>query len=546
MVLELGALELGGASEGVIDSGMSSAAETPKSDAESRPGSHPTAWTPILALPIGFFALILVRHAWVTEDAYITFRTVENFIDGYGLVWNVGERVQAYTHPLWMALHVVAFYVTREFFYTTTALCLGVSLLTVFLYARRAAETTATAVVGILALVGSKAFMDYSACGLENPLTHLTLVLFAIEFLRRDERPNRLLRLSLLASVGMLTRLDALCFFLPALVWEAWRQRSKKTVGALLLGVTPVMLWELFSLFYYGFLFPNTAYAKLATGIPQGALAQQGLLYLLSAVAYDPITPLLLGLGVALPFLTRRWRLMPLVVGVILNLVYVVSVGGDFMAGRFLSGSLLMAVILASNCGIDLEMRRVTSLCLAVVLAGLIAPYPTVLSGEDYGHNREFHIDYKGVADERAVYYKAAGLMRARRNTIMPDHKLVGEGLKMRMSGTAIELRQAVGYLGYFAGPKVQIVDQCALTDPLLARLPLAPGSKWRIGHYWRDIPDGYIETLHTGENQIVDPDLAAYYDKIRIVTRGPLFSKERLTEIVKFNLGYYDDLLPG
>ena len=499
-----------------------------------------------MALPIALFALILVRHAWVTEDAYITFRTVENFIDGHGLVWNVGERVQAYTHPLWMAIHVVAYFLTREFFFTTTAICLGVSLLTVLLYARSAAETAATAVVGILALVGSKAFMDYSACGLENPLTHLSLVLFAIEFLRRDERPNRTLRLSLLASLGMLTRLDALCFFLPALVWEVWRRRSKGTVEALLLGLTPVLLWELFSLFYYGFLFPNTAYAKLATGIPRGELIQQGLLYLLSAVAYDPITPMLLGVGITLPFLTRRWRLMPLVLGVVLNLVYVVSVGGDFMAGRFLSGSLLMAVVLASNCGFDLEMRRITPLCLAVVLAGLIAPYPTFFSSEDYGHNREFHIDYKGVADERAVYYKAAGLMRARRNTVMPDHKLVGEGLKMRMSGPVIELRQAVGYLGYFAGPKVHIVDQCALTDPLLARLPLAPGSKWRIGHYWRDIPGGYIETLHSGENRILDADIAAYYDKVRTITRDPLFSKERLTEIVKMNLGYYDGLLPG
>ena len=38
----------------------------------------------------------------------------------------------------------------------------------------------------------------------------------------------------------------------------------------LLLGLMPLILWELFSLFYYGFLFPNSAYAKAFTGFPRG------------------------------------------------------------------------------------------------------------------------------------------------------------------------------------------------------------------------------------------------------------------------------------
>jgi arabinofuranosyltransferase len=48
--------------------------------------------------------LLVVRNAWVTEDAYITLRTVDNWVSGHGLRWNVDERVQGYTHPLWMVL----------------------------------------------------------------------------------------------------------------------------------------------------------------------------------------------------------------------------------------------------------------------------------------------------------------------------------------------------------------------------------------------------------------------------------------------------------
>jgi hypothetical protein len=50
------------------------------------------------------YVLAFIRNAWICDDAYITFRTVDNFIQGYGLRWNIQERVQTYTHPLWMFL----------------------------------------------------------------------------------------------------------------------------------------------------------------------------------------------------------------------------------------------------------------------------------------------------------------------------------------------------------------------------------------------------------------------------------------------------------
>ena len=71
---------------------------------------------------LGLFAVVLVRTAWVSDDAYITFRTVDNFLAGYGLRWNVGERVQTYTHPLWMFLVSGATAVLREPYYASLAL----------------------------------------------------------------------------------------------------------------------------------------------------------------------------------------------------------------------------------------------------------------------------------------------------------------------------------------------------------------------------------------------------------------------------------------
>jgi len=79
------------------------------------------------------YAVVLVRTAWMCDDAYITLRTIDNFVQGYGLVWNVGERVQVYTHPLWMFL-ISAFYaLTREPYYTTLVISMLLSLSTAVL-----------------------------------------------------------------------------------------------------------------------------------------------------------------------------------------------------------------------------------------------------------------------------------------------------------------------------------------------------------------------------------------------------------------------------
>ena len=43
------------------------------------------------------FALFVLVNAWVSEDAYITLRVIDNFFNGYGLRWNINERVQVDT-----------------------------------------------------------------------------------------------------------------------------------------------------------------------------------------------------------------------------------------------------------------------------------------------------------------------------------------------------------------------------------------------------------------------------------------------------------------
>ena len=58
---------------------------------------------------------VLIRTAWVCDDAYISFRTVKNFLSGYGLTWNISERVQVYTSPFMLFIMIIVSFLQKKF-----------------------------------------------------------------------------------------------------------------------------------------------------------------------------------------------------------------------------------------------------------------------------------------------------------------------------------------------------------------------------------------------------------------------------------------------
>ncbi len=265
----------------------------------------------LIALALAFFLYIIARNSWLSDDAYITFRTVDNFIHGYGLTWNVDERVQVYTHPLWMFLLSAVYFCTHEIYYSALLLSITLSLIAVGIVALYLARSPAQAVLAVLMLAASKAFVDYSTSGLENPLTHLLIVLFMLVFFSERWRRHRLFYLALIAALATVNRMDTFLLFLPALVYSFYQSPRLKSVGTLLLGFVPFFVWEAFSLWYYGFLFPNTAYAKLDTGISTVQLLYQGVGYLISSSKFDPMLFIIIAAGFFLTIGARQWRHLP-------------------------------------------------------------------------------------------------------------------------------------------------------------------------------------------------------------------------------------------
>lgn len=508
----------------------------------NREGSGPASLAPatlLLALLLTTYLTLLVRTAWICDDAYITFRVADNVLNGYGLRWNVADRVQAFTNPLWLLLVTGFHSLTGDVYYTSLALSCAISLLAVWVVVRRIAATPDQAVLAVWILLLSKAFLDYSTSGLENPLSHLLLALFFTLYFQEPLDVRVFARLALLAGLAALNRLDALLLVGPPLLAAATFVPRRAALRAALLGFLPLAGWLAFSLFYYGFALPNTAYAKLYTGIPASQLLRQGAIYLFDSLSLDPLTLVVIALGAGLPFALRWTRGYPVALALALHLAYVVRVGGDFMSGRFLAAPLLIAVILLARAPLLLAIPELLIGAVVIGAVALSGPAPTLTTTAFYFADRAERyglLDERGVTDERAIYYRYTGLLTTRRGQPMPNHHRALQGRRSRAEGEqVIELGQ-IGIFGFYAGPKLHIIDSNALGDAFLARLPVAPG--WRVGHFGRRFPVGYEGSIRRGTNRLEDPELHALYRKIKLVTRGGLFDSERLMAIWDLNFG--------
>jgi arabinofuranosyltransferase len=497
----------------------------------------------LVGIALALYGVVVVRTAWLSDDAYITLRTVDNFVSGFGLRWNVDERVQSYTHPLWLMLISSLYALTHEAYYTLVFLSLGVSVLALLVLCRRAA-TWPAALLAVVLLTTSKAFVDYSTSGLENPLAHLLLLLLWGLYVQAGEQSaRRVWTLAFLGSLVAVTRLDLVLLVVPPFLHAAWcatrERRLLWWIRSTALGLMPLFLWELFSIIYYGFPLPNTAYAKLDnSGQSAAALMSQGLYYVRHSLRSDPVALCALVGAAAAVVWRRRPHLVAVTVGIVLYGLYIVRIGGDFMIGRFLTVCVLGAVFVLSQIAWSFRTAFVAST--AILIASLLAVPQTPLRAtpEDRVAPGGGYQAHRGVADERAYYAARNGLLSRHRSA--PRHGWVG---RRDTRARCVLPRESSGVAAFTAGPAVHVIDQLALSEPLLARLPARAVIFFRVGHVDRGVPPGYVETLATGRVAICDPTLARYYERLHVVISGPLFTRDRFEAIWQLNTGQLNHL---
>lgn len=480
---------------------------------------------------VALFLIILLRTAWISDQAYLSLRTADNAARGLGLRWNPMERVQVFTHPLWMLALWAGRAATGEVYFSALVLSFVCSAAAVAIVL--AAATSEGAVIGgALVFALSSSFASYSTSGLEGPLAHLLIAAAAVVWLE-DRSAARSRRAALLAGLAALTQLTALLVALPALGASVACGVRRERRDLVLLGLGPLVLWGLWAAWYYGTPIPNLLIARRAAGVPLSATLVQGRAWLADAMWTDPIAALAIALGIVLPFI-RRSPGRALSLGIVIYIATVTLTGGDVMSGRWLGVALVAAAIIVVR---DQAWQRgafAAPALAAVLLLAAVAPRPVLGSRATFGAAPTDAPELTPY-DARAFDYAATGLLRFVRQSRFPDWPGGDRAYEAWANPDRVIVAfDHPGFTGYAAGYGVYVIDPTGQGDPLLARLRPPAGAEGDPSPFdaiWerrRPTPDGYPQSLPDKANALADPALSAYYDRVRFVTRGPLGSWRR------------------
>lgn len=206
----------------------------------------------------------LAREFWfIQDDAYISYRYVANFLNGHGLVYNIGERIEGFTNFGWVIYMALAGALQADFILVsrlTGLLCgAGIIVLT-FVLARRLFEEKDRwlALLPTYLVATNPALAYWSPAGLETAVFALLVLACLYCFVIR----SRWLVLPIVLAVWVRPEgalVAGLLMLVEAIIERRWPKYTARMVGLAFLLSLPFVG---FKMLYYGSIFPNPFFAK--------------------------------------------------------------------------------------------------------------------------------------------------------------------------------------------------------------------------------------------------------------------------------------------
>lgn len=480
-----------------------------------------------------FFVHLILFKGFVVDDAFITFRYVQQWVHGHGLVYNVGEQVEGYSNFLWIVLLAPFAILGIELTVAAKALGALLGLLTLLLVWKVSGEIESPRVAPWL-LVASGPFVAWTVGGLETPLFTFLLLLSGHLFLKEENKEKGWLSGPLFGLLA-LSRPEGLLFAGGTFLFRIWRlYRPKKPPSphdgwrAAGFGIVfvPYLFWRWT---YYGYPLPNTVYAK-SLGLHPRALLE-GAFYLYTSVKeaggfFFIALPLFLAwAGPGPSLLVRYWSL-----NLGLYALFVILGGGDWMPLQRFLVHILPALFLLVQVGwsrlSSLGSDRWRRIGLLLLIGGQVG----YLLGSSAAHRF-----IEGVGSGPPV----------------PEDSEVVRFLQQNVHpGDTIALTDA-GYIAYRLPLEIRVVDMVGLTDEHIAHRPVQlPGGllgrgdafgKWDVDYVLAQqprfvqvnllsqTPEGEFLTNFTGTTLLVnDPRFREVYRLVSGPGISGIFVRER------------------
>jgi arabinofuranosyltransferase len=446
----------------------------------------------------------LWESRWIQDDAYISFRYARNLVDGNGLVFNPGDRVEGYTNYLWTMLSAIPLatgtedplpfmhHTGRLFWFGTYGLLLvfGFHLLS---------RGVLTAPLVAAPLVAHWSFNQWFLSGMETGMVSFFFLLTLVVFALQDIKRTRLAAFFGCSCVLLLMSRPDSVFFLVGLAvaglachrsWlvdrEFWRRWFPSFLVPVFLIYLPYTAWRLV---FYGDLLPNTYYAKAAYNTAYG----RGWDYVAMYFEMYSFAPFLL-VPVIAALMTRdpvvRRFLAGSVFGGAAVFFYVIRLGGDFMEWRFVDP---ITGVLFAGIGVGLYVvghesvhwvlsryerstgpgkgRVVVSAAAAGIACAVI------------GLSLLYRVAEAGNRPKRPDVILGQETIASLQKYALAGYawKDIGRTCKLTFPADTMIATTAAGMIPFFA--ELPTLDLHGLADRKIAHEPIAPSEPRRMGH---------------------------------------------------------------
>jgi arabinofuranosyltransferase len=512
----------------------------------------------VLAAPVLVLALLVWKYRTIYDDGFIYLRVVQQLMAGHGLVFNQGQRVEAFTSPLWLFILSFSDLVT-PFPLEWIAVVLGIaftlagvtlSIVASMRLVRRESPGAFVLPLGTLILMAVFPLWTLSTTGLETGMIFgwLGACLFVLVRWSASERDVPWWG-AVVLGLGPLVRpellLDTLVFMAMLLysqrLTHTWRARVRLVA---FMAALPV-LYQLFRMGYYGQLVANTAIAKQAAS-PRPGL---GLRYLwnfvepywlllpLVAVAVGAYLPLAAGLRRAARRGVTPQRSFSALVAFplagLLNVAFVTLMGGDYVHGRLLLPGLF--AVCAPVSVVPVARKYVISMVVvpwALVSALALRPplaYPTVSPFWLRTQPRGVTVAQWGWGANSPArrWYTGPGLYW--QNTTFEVPVKIDDPPASDVQEPLVAL-SAIGLISYAFGPDFNALDQYGLATPIDAHFSVP--HRGLTGHE-KPMPTDWLIALMTApgssEQQFDQLQQSPYNERLTNPNFAPVYTGHQL-----------------
>ncbi len=426
----------------------------------------------VIACLIAFFLKLSLDISFIQDDAFTSFRYVDNFLNGKGLVFNEGEFVEGYTNFLWVMILSLLGFLKLDYvsFSTQLSLLFGAcSVVAVYFLTLRinksfyennfSSEIMNFIPAALFSLTGG--FHYWSVSGMETSLfVFLILSAVYIYFGLNSLRKGIILQAVLLLSA--LTRPEGMFFWIIIFSHRLFisRKRIKETIDKnfifeQLIFMVPILIYLGFRLTYYGHFLPNTFFAKTGFGF---FYIYRGFDYLGESFS----TYFIYGLLLILPILLFRYKeffreISFYILTLSAYFTAVVLIGGDVLPfHRFLLPVIPLVYVYSVSAIIMLirsndKLNSLKDLSACIISAFFIFYFITIYHRElpVINSTRGFEI---GLVKKMRIYADYVGRISAVKN-IQPRVSL-----------------STIGAFSYYSD--AEVIDLIGLTDKYIAHNP--------------------------------------------------------------------------